>query len=575
MIETKQKEITIFESFSKMVDVIKLEKREISAIYFYAIMNGIIQLSLPLGIQTIINFSQAAAGSNSLPVSIILLIAIVLIGIIISGVVQVNQMKIVEKIEQSIFTTFSLDFSFKIPKIDSKEINNAHLPELMNRFFEVGSIQKGLSKILLDIPLAVIQIIFGILLISFYNSTFIIVGMLLIFLLFFILKYTTQKGLTAAYLESENKYSVASWLEEIARSNKTFKISSQNYFHIKKTDELVTNYLESKTKHFEILKIQYWSLIAFKFLISAFMLIIGAFLLVKQQLNLGQFIAAEIVILLILSAVEKLILNLEIVYNILTGFEKLNTISNKKIETTGKLPFATNQKGISIEVNNLKCEFEKNKTVLDNINFKLLPGQKICIMGDGGSGKSLLLELISGTLNNYEGTITINEIPLFNINQNEYRKKIGIFYNEQDIFDGSLYENITMGNNSIDAKQIMELAEILGLKDFINQLPDGLFSPLQATGKGLSTIIAKKLILLRAITNNPELLILDEPFELAGAASSRKILDYLNNLKNTTIVVASGYIPFAEKADMILWLEKGKVKLMGKPEIIIPQLNII
>ena len=118
----------------------------------------------------------------------------------------------------------------------------------------------------------------------------------------------------------------------------------------------------------------------------------------------------------------------------------------------------------------LKCEFEKNKTVLDNINFKLLPGQKICIMGDGGSGKSLLLELISGTLNNYEGTITINKIPLFNINQNEYRKKIGIFYNEQDIFDGSLYENITMGNNSIDAKQIMELAEILGLKDFINEI---------------------------------------------------------------------------------------------------------
>ena len=94
--------------------------------------------------------------------------------------------------------------------------------------------------------------------------------------------------------------------------------------------ELKVSKLVNSDFDFEILKIQYWSLIAFKFLISAFMLIIGAFLLVKQQLNLGQFIAAEIVILLILSAVEKLILNLEIVYNILTGFEKLNTISNKK-----------------------------------------------------------------------------------------------------------------------------------------------------------------------------------------------------------------------------------------------------
>jgi ABC-type bacteriocin/lantibiotic exporter with double-glycine peptidase domain len=431
-------------------------------------------------------------------------------------------------------------------------------------------LQKGLSKILLDIPLAVIQIVFGLVLLSFYNSTFIVLGLLLILLLFFIFKYTTKKGLIASYNESENKYEVASWLEEIARSYKTFKISSQNSFHLKRTDDLVKDYLVSKTKHFEILKFQYWSLIVFKLLISAMMLIIGAVLLINQQLNIGQFIAAEIVILLILNAVEKLILNLEVAYNILTGVEKLNVISEKKTEVQGKMPYVSNSNGTSIEVQNLYFKFDDSKPLIEDLNFKVEPGAKICVMGDGGSGKSILLELIGGTLKNFDGVININNIPINNLNQNEYRKNIGIFYNEQEIFDGTIYDNICMGNESITPADIMKHAEMLEIKDFISQLPEGLYTPLQPTGKGLSTIIAKKILLLRAIAHQPELLVLDEPFELAGAESSKKISKYLIEIPNTTCMVVSGYIPFAKRANMIIWLEKGRIKHIGKPETILP-----
>jgi ABC-type bacteriocin/lantibiotic exporter with double-glycine peptidase domain len=565
-----QDNISIIQSLNKFFKIIRFEKGEVTSIYFYAILSGLIQLTLPLGIQTIINFSQAAAGNRELPVSIILLIFIVLIGILVTGILQVNQMKIVEKIEQSIFTRFSLEFAHKIPKIESSELNKNHLPELMNRFFEVINLQKGLSKILLDIPLAVIQILFGLILLSFYNNTFIVLGLLLIILLFYIFKYTANKGLIASYNESEHKYEVASWLEEIARSYKTFKISSQNNFHLKKTDELVNEYLVSKTKHFEILKFQYWSLIGFKLLISALMLIIGAVLLIQQQINIGQFIAAEIVILLILSAVEKLILNLEVAYNILTGVEKLNMISDKKTEVTGKMPYVSNSNGMSIEVKNLNFKLEDSRPLLENINFDIKPGTKICVMGDGGSGKSILLELLGGTLKNFEGMININNIPINNISQKEYRKNIGIFYNEQDIFDGTIYDNICMGNEKITPNEIMRFAEILEVNEFISQLPEGLFTILQPTGKGLSTIIAKKILLLRAITNHPELLLLDEPFELAGAESSMKISKYLIELQNTTCMVVSGYIPFAKQSDLVIWLEKGKIKHIGHPDAILP-----
>jgi ABC-type bacteriocin/lantibiotic exporter with double-glycine peptidase domain len=567
------KQISFKSSFEKLLSVVQLEKKEITAIYFYAILSGVIQLSLPLGIQTIINFSQAAAGNNKIPASIILLICIVLGGIFVSGLLQVNQMKIVEKIEQSIFTNYSLGFVNKIPKIDVASVEKYHLPELMNRFFEVSNLQKGLSKILLDIPLAIIQIIFGLILLSFYNTIFIALGLLLFLVLFLIFKYTTQKGLIASYNESEDKYEVASWLEEIARSYKTFKISSQNNFHIKKADKLITNYLISKTKHFEILKFQYWSLVVFKLLISAIMLIIGAILLVNQELNIGQFIAAEIVIILILSAVEKLILNLEVGYNILTGIEKLDSIISKKEETSGNIHYSSNSNGTTIDVKKLIYQKEDGKLLLNNIEFEILSGQKVCIIGDGGAGKSFLLEVLGGTIKNYTGIININNIPLNNINQKEYRKNIGIFYHEQDIFDGTLFENICMGNENIDAASIMEIAKILGIDEFISQLPNGFETMLQPTGKGLSTIIAKKILLLRAIMNQPELMLLDEPFELADNSSNQRIVDYLFELKNTTCVIATGHKPFAEKADIIIWLDKGKVKQIGKPQIILPLLK--
>ena len=305
------------------------------------------------------------------------------------------------------------------------------------------------------------------------------------------------------------------------------------------------------------------------------MLIIGAVLLIKQQLNIGQFIAAEIVILLILSAVEKLILNLEVIYNILTGIEKLNKITDKKLEAQGSMSFGSTGNGISIEVKNLNFQYENNRPLLQDVNFDIKPGSKICIMGDGGSGKSILLELIGGTLKNYDGIININNIPLNNLNQNEYRKNIGIFYNEQEIFDGTVLDNICLGNENITPNEIMNLAETVEIKEFISSLPDGLHTHLQPTGKGLSTIIAKKILLLRAITNYPELLILDEPFELAGAESSKKIANYLIELKNTTCMVVSGYVPFAQKSDLIIWLEKGKIKYIGHPDTILPLVNII
>jgi ABC-type bacteriocin/lantibiotic exporter with double-glycine peptidase domain len=327
--------------------------------------------------------------------------------------------------------------------------------------------------------------------------------------------------------------------------------------HLQKTDKLVIGYLESRTDHFDVLKFQYWSLVFFKLLITATMLIVGAILLIEQQLNVGQFIAAEIVILTVLTAVEKLILSLDKAYDVLTSLEKLSKVTGRDLEENGTLNYPEKQEGVGIKINALDFGFNQEKKSLQQINLNIKSGEKVCINGGAASGKSVLLELLTGAFPISEGTMLVNGIPIGNYNLESYRKQIGVFYHEQDIFNGTLYDNVTMGNEKISHEHLMHLSSIIGLSSFIESLPKGFNEILQSTGKGMSSIIAKKILLLRAFAGAPKLLLLDEPFEIAGGENCEKISNYLIDLKDVTVVVVSGEMSFASKCDQVVTMEKG------------------
>ena len=331
---------------SKILNLVKLERKEITAVYFYAILNGLIQLSLPLGVQAIIGFVMGA----SMRASLIVLIALVVTGVLIAGILQINQMKIIEKIQQKLFVRYSFAFATHIPKLDLKKNDKFYLPELVNRFFDIPILQKSLSKILLDIPTASIQIVFGLALLAFYHPAFIFFGIFLITLLWLIIRYSGNRGLQTSLDESTYKYKVAGWLEESARVIKSIKLAKSNDLHLQKTDEEVTGYLHARNSHFKILLLQYHVLVLFKTVITAAMLIVGTILLVNQQLNIGQFIAAEIIILLVLNSVEKLIMNLGTVYDTLTSIEKISSLTDKPAEENGSVQLAPADQGLQVEM---------------------------------------------------------------------------------------------------------------------------------------------------------------------------------------------------------------------------------
>ena len=118
-------------AFIKLQQLVTLDKKDLSTVYFFAILGGIISLTLPLGIQTILTFVMAATFSTSIAILIIL----VLIGVFLNGLVQVRQMQAIERIRQKIFTRYSLEMSHKIPNLDLEKLDNYYLPEYPTIFF--------------------------------------------------------------------------------------------------------------------------------------------------------------------------------------------------------------------------------------------------------------------------------------------------------------------------------------------------------------------------------------------------------------------------------------------------------
>jgi len=544
---------------ARILNLVKLERKEITAVYFYAILNGLIQLSLPLGIQAIIGFVLGASMSASLVILIILVVA----GVLAAGMMQVNQMKIIEKIQQKIFVRYAFAFAEHIPKLDLKKVDHVYLPELINRFFDVPVLQKSLSKILLDIPTASIQIIFGLILLSFYHPAFILFGFVLIILLWMILRYTGNKALETSIVESNYKYRVAGWLQETARVIKSIKLAKSNDFHLRKTDGLVTGYLDARNAHFRILLMQYHVLVIFKTIITAAMLIVGTLLLVDQQLNIGQFIAAEIIILLVLTSVEKLIMNMGSVYDTLTSVEKIGNLTDKPEEENGSVHLTDNGNGLQVELKNLSFSYNDEYDVLSNINLQIKANEKVCIQGKDSSGKSTLLRVMAGAYTGFNGSMLINDVPLGNYHLDSLRSQTGVLINQQDIFHGTVWDNISLGNENISMQTVIDLAAKTGLNDFIATLKNGYDTMLDPAGKKLPGNVIHKILLLRALAGKPRLLLLEEPWQDSENHYRQQIIRLLDQIENVTLVVVSNDADFAAICDQVINIEAGKVDIQS------------
>jgi len=536
----------------RFLSLLGQDKRDIFYMYLYAVLNGIINLSLPIGIQAILGLVLAGRLSSSW----LILTIIVMLGVVIAGVFQIMQLYIVEVLQQRLFTRAAFDFAHRIPRLRLLKLGKYYPPELINRFFDTVVIQKSLSKILMDFSTSILQIFFGLILLSLYHPVFIAFGLGLIIILFLTIYFTSKNGLKTAIQESNHKYELVHWLTELARAIKTFKLSGDSDLNLSKTNTIVEKYIGARKLHFKVLLRQYGGIIGLKTIVTAGLLIIGALLLIQNAITIGQFVASEIIIILVLNSSEKLIMSMEAIYDVLTSIEKLGKITDLELEedTTDKMQI-TGVEAIKVETDNLSIIGNVHgDSIISKLNLNIAPGEKICISGKNGSGKSSLLKVLSTSLDNYEGRISFNDIPIQNLNLQDLRSRLGVLFDDQEIFFGTYSENISLGREHITDNDIIKVSEEVGLDDLISSLPDGYRQTIIIPERTFSGTDRIRLLVARALVGQPNLVLAEDLFSSLQKDCKQDLLNMLFNRcsKRTTLIIISNDAYIQSKCDRVI-----------------------
>ncbi|MBK9488070.1 MAG: ATP-binding cassette domain-containing protein [Haliscomenobacter sp.] len=547
----------------RFFQLLRLDRKDIYYIYLNSIFAGLIGLILPLGVQAIIGLISGGDFSASLW----MLIAVVTIGTALTGIIKIMQITIMETIQRRVFVRSSFDFSYRLPRLKLDSLARFYPPELVNRFFDTLNLQKGLPKILIDFSEAILNITFGVILMAFYHSFFAFFGVLLGFLLFLVYRFTGPRGLSTSLSESKYKYEVVYWLEEMARSLSTFKMAGYTPYPLRRTDGLVSKYLDNRAEHFKVLKFQYAVIVAFKVLITFALLALGSYLVINNEMTIGQFVAAEIVVILVIGNVEKVILTMEAIYDVLTALDKLGFMTDLPIEKSDGLRFdqIDRQKPMHLQVENLSFKFEDaDRPTLNGVSLEINPGERICIAGSQSSGKSTLLQLIAGIYADFEGSIAYNGFPLKSLDLCSLRGNIGDYIHESNIFTGTILENITLGNPDTPLEDIVDLAEELGIASYIRNLPNGYNTILLPEGRNIPHTIRTKLILLRAVVTRPKLLLAEDFFKSLESKDRDFIASFIarRDAPWTLIAVSSDPV-LAAQCDRLLLMEQGQIIAEG------------
>lgn len=537
---------------------------DIGVVALYTFFIGIFFLTVPLTAQSLVN--ALASGVFNQPV--LILGSAIFAGFLVVTVLRVVQLKLVELIQQKIFVHSALRISQKLLHVRESAFQQRYAPEVLNRFFDVLTIQKTLAKLLLDGPASMMQIVLGMILISIYSPWFLffnlafVVGLVVVLLL-------GKGGYSSSVAESVKKYRVAQWLEEMGQCRIGFKMNGSPKGLVDKTDELLGEYLTERQRHFNVVVRQSVANYLLEAVATSGLLVIGSMLVMNGMLSLGQLVASEIVILVILSASGKLVQYLESVYDLFTGVDKVCQILELEQEEEQGQSLPTVSGGAHVVCDEIGFGYNPHQWVIHRLNLELQPGSHTSVVGPSGMGKSTLAGLLCGLYPVEEGEIQIQGINIPQFDVRELRKTVALVSNGFELFEGTVEENILL---RLTPEQLPEGAldwviDMTCLKRDLDQYPDGLQHKVSTAGVNLSLGQRHRILLARAILQKPKLLILDEALMGMDERTKLRILENLFSSENDwTILNISHDAEIVGRTDIVHLMMDGRIVESGPPE---------
>ncbi len=481
------------------------ETQDITVIFIYALAAGLCTLAIPVGVQAVVN--SVAFGVVLQP----LVVITALVGgvLLFSGILRVLQLMIVDLLQRRLVVRLSLSFAGRIPHVQSEQFKGKFGPEYVLRFLEVFSAQKNISAFLLDGVALFFQVVVGLVLVSFYHPFFLAFAIVLALLLVVMVLTLGVGAINTSIRTSDAKYEVVTWLQDVARVPVLFKSDRGDAFALERADQLVSNYVSWRAKHFRVLLRQVIGSMSLQVIASTMLLGLGGWLVIKQQLTLGQLVAAELVLGTVLSGVAKLGSYLEKFYELCASVAKLDALFDVPYEKLSGSFFSPGSEPARLQISNLTVGRSLTDTpLLSGMSLTIEPGEKVAIQGQNGSGKSTLANVIYRLENPKSGRIEIDGHDVREVHPLELRSEIALV-RDLDFFHGSIEQNIALSKVPLSTARVREALRMAGVLEDVYALPNGLQTVLKGQAEPLSRGQAVRLVIARAILMEPRLIIID------------------------------------------------------------------
>jgi len=515
-----------FSPLERLIKLIKHEKDDLFILSYLALGYSLLSIATPVAVQALVNNITMGGVIQPLVVISIILFAL----LVLSGFLYILEIYIVELIERRFFVGTAMQMTQKTQGAVLSIYDQTNPVELVNRFFDIPTIQKSAAILLTVGFISSIQIIIGSMILIFYSFYFAIIAFMVLICFWFIFSVLGKNATKTAIEESEAKYASGAWLESIAGNFYLFKFYNGLHLASSYTNTLANQYLEKRTSHFSSLLRQTISAVMFYAFIGAVMLATGGVLVVNSHINLGQFVAAELIFFSILGAFVRLVSKLGDYYDMLAALDKIGMLDDLPQEEITSTQIALDNLSV-LRANKISFSYSDRIHLIQNISFQLKKGSNLAILGKSGSGKSTIIDLITGLRTPTNGQVEYNAIDLRQINCEILRSKIGIA-TKVEIIEASILDNIQLNNTNISMHEINEVLAELSLIDDFAKLEHGLNTVLTGFGAPLSTTQLQRLMLVRAIVTKPELLIIDGMIDTLSLAEIKALIDYLIKRKN-------------------------------------------
>lgn len=544
--------------FARVRELARLEAADIRAVVIYAVGVGLFALTTPVAVQSLVN--TVAFGALLQP--LVVLSIVLLAGLAFAAALRAMQYWVVELIQQRLFIRVVSDLSHRLPRVRARAMDQAHGPELANRFFDVVTIQKASSTLLLEGLSLVLQTVIGLLLLAFYHPMLLAFDFFLLVCVAGILFGYGRSAAATGIKESKAKYAVAAWLQELVRHPVAFRQRGGSAHALERADMLARDWLGSRRKHFKYVFRQVLGALGLQAVASALLLGLGGWLVIGRQLSLGQLVAAELIVTSVLAAFVKFGKHLEAYYDLLAASDKVGQLVDLPVERELGESHPPRPGPASLVVRGLAFYYREDAPVLRDVGFTLQAGEKVALTGESAGGKSTLAELLYGLRSPTRGRILVDGADTRDVSFATLRRDVALV-SAPELFAGTILENLRMGQPELPLGEIRRVIEALGLGDAISRLPEGLHTELTTGGQPLSSGQRVLLTLARALLLHPRLLVLDEVLDALDARSRDRVLRMLlASDAPWTLLLITHHPELLARCERVLALHDGQLHVL-------------